>query len=115
MIKQCQICNQDFETLPTGGSRKYCFNCSPPYAKNPANYLKLSMKKEMIKRMGGKCSKCGYNKSIAALQFHHTDPLIKEFALMESTHSWDKFQKEAEKCELLCANCHIEFHSKEDA
>jgi hypothetical protein len=70
------------------------------------------MKKEAIKRRGGRCEKCGYDKCIAALQFHHRDPSTKSFGLSCSgvTHSWQDFWAEAVKCDLLCANCHAEVH-----
>lgn len=29
--------------------------------------------------LGGKCQECGYNKNIAALEFHHINPDEKEF------------------------------------
>ena len=62
---------------------------------------------------GGECLWCGYNKSRAALQFHHTES-NKSFGLGQSgiTHSFDKLVEEAKKCVLICANCHAEHHSK---
>ena len=29
MIKKCEICGKEFQTIPYGGSRKYCFDCVP--------------------------------------------------------------------------------------
>ena len=84
MIKQCEICGKDFETLPNGGSRKYCFECSPSYPKGGSrsktiSALRKAMKKEAVKRKGGKCEICGYDKSLWALNFHHLDPNKKRF------------------------------------
>ena len=60
---------------------------------------------------GGKCVRCGYNKSLAALQFHHTDPTQKEFSLGHKRGiKWEEQIKELDKCELVCANCHAEIH-----
>lgn len=63
---------------------------------------------------GGKCARCGYNKSIRALSFHHTDPTKKEFTI--SNHgrcmAWEKRKKELDKTILLCANCHAEVHDE---
>ena len=39
------------------------------------------MKMQAIKLLGGKCSICGYNKCVDALQFHHENPKEKEFKL----------------------------------
>ena len=121
MIKKCIICNQEFETLPNGGSRQYCFECSPSYPKGGSraqtiSALRRAMKKEAVKRFGGKCQRCGYDKSLSALQFHHKDPAIKSFGLAASgnTRSWEEYWNEAQKCELLCANCHAELHNDID-
>ena len=68
-----------------------------------ANKLKL------INMLGGKCVICGYNSCSAALQFHHTDPKKKHFAISDNTtNKFEKLQEEAKKCILLCANCHAE-------
>lgn len=88
---------------------------------NPNYYKKQqerawSRKLELIRLMGGKCSKCGYDKNIAALDFHHINPKEKEFQLdsrhLSNTHM-DKIIEEAKKCVLLCANCHREVHYPE--
>ncbi len=39
------------------------------------------MKLQAIKILGSKCCKCGYDKCVDALEFHHEDPRIKEFKL----------------------------------
>jgi DNA-binding CsgD family transcriptional regulator len=73
------------------------------------NVLKL---KEML---GGKCSKCGYNKCMQAIDFHHVDPSKKEGLINNilRTSSFKKAEEEAKKCILLCANCHREHHNTE--
>jgi hypothetical protein len=50
---------------------------------------------------------------LGALHFHHVDPAKKGFNLGERglTRSLDRCRKEAEKCVLLCANCHAEVES----
>lgn len=60
---------------------------------------------------GGKCSICGYNKSIAALEFHHINPneKDKDYFNMRGGLS-PKLKTELDKCVLLCANCHREIH-----
>lgn len=68
-------------------------------------------KRDLITLYGGKCSLCGYNKSIKALEFHHIKPQDKKYAL--GTGNCHKLQDdliEAKKCLLVCANCHREIH-----
>lgn len=74
----------------------------------------LVRKIKLIEVMGGKCFNCGYNSNLASLEFHHEDPLLKEDRLDARTlsnRSWEHILKEAEKCKLLCSNCHREHHN----
>lgn len=70
------------------------------------------LKQNAVQYKGGKCEKCGYNKCIAALEFHHRDPTKKDFAISYKgyTRSWASVTKELDKCDLLCSNCHKELH-----
>lgn len=70
------------------------------------------LKKNLVEYKGGKCERCGYNKCVAAMDFHHKDPSQKDFALSKNglTRSWVSLKKEADKCELVCSNCHREIH-----
>lgn len=71
--------------------------------------------KEMsIEYKGGCCERCGYNKCIGALEFHHINPEEKEFgiAFKGYTRSWEKVKKELDKCILVCSNCHSEIHEE---
>jgi predicted HNH restriction endonuclease len=56
---------------------------------------------------------CGYGHCPEALDFHHRDPKQKSFGLSVRglTRSWEKIQKELDKCILVCANCHREIHA----
>ena len=65
---------------------------------------------------GKSCEKCGYNKCVAALDYHHIDPSTKIDTVAKlSTHSsLEMAMKEIQKCILLCANCHREFHYLEE-
>jgi hypothetical protein len=65
------------------------------------------VKQRLIDRAGGACRLCGYD---GALQFHHLDPDAKLFHLSRQgvTRSFAEASAEADKCVLLCANCHAE-------
>jgi transposase len=69
-----------------------------------------SVKAILVAEAGGACVVCGYAGSMAALQFHHLDPTSKEFHISYRgvARSIAAARKEAEKCVLLCANCHAE-------
>ena len=66
----------------------------------------------LVEYKGGQCEKCGYNKCLAALEFHHLDPTQKDFGISGNgnTFKLDTMKKEADKCILVCSNCHKEIH-----
>lgn len=62
---------------------------------------------------GGQCIICHYNKCLSALEFHHIEQHTKEgmvSRLAISGGSYEQAKREADKCVLLCANCHREVH-----
>ncbi len=78
----------------------------------------VQRRREKVRQMaveykGGSCEVCGYNRCIEALEFHHLDPMKKDFGISAKgySRSWEKVKAEIEKCVLLCANCHREFHA----
>jgi cytochrome c553 len=63
----------------------------------------------LVEEAGGRCAVCGYERCAVALHFHHVDPTTKLFAVnMARGKSLAAYRAEAEKCVLLCANCHAE-------
>ena len=97
----------------------YCNIYNKMNIMNPNHYKKqceraLKRKLELIEYKGGKCEICGYDKNIAAFEFHHKNPHEKSFQL-DSRHlsntSIQNLINEAEKCMLLCSNCHREMHN----
>lgn len=96
---------------------------NPENNKRRAETSKLARirRREIFKRLlieykGGKCERCGYNKYDGALDFHHIDPTTKKNNLSgfstyyEAMGKLDEAKKEADKCLLLCSNCHREEH-----
>jgi len=76
----------------------------------------LKRKLFLVDQRGGCCEKCGYNKNLAAFEFHHKDPGAKESQLdmrklSNSTMEW--IESEFEKCLVVCANCHREVHNED--
>jgi transposase len=68
------------------------------------------VKEILVAEAGGACRLCGYDRSPAALHFHHVDPEQKSFglALRGVARSLERCRAEVRKCVLLCANCHAE-------
>ena len=69
------------------------------------------LKELAVAKKGGRCMFCGYNKCVAALDFHHLESKNFGFSRERITRSWEKIEKELRKCVLVCSNCHREIHA----
>lgn len=77
-----------------------------------------ALKKAVVDAFGGKCSRCPYDKCMAALDFHHLDPSNKEITWARvRRHTLEVALKKlrAANVILVCANCHRELHWGLDA
>jgi hypothetical protein len=83
-----------------------CTRCSQDYV----TQWRRKVKRVLVGEAGGRCALCGYDRCVAALEFHHVDPAHKAFGLSDEgvARSLDRARAEAAKCVLLCANCHVE-------
>jgi hypothetical protein len=69
---------------------------------------------KIIECLGGRCSRCGYDRCPEALDFHHLDPATKAgnlSAMLVRPAKWQRIAVEAAKCVLLCCICHRELHA----
>lgn len=113
---KCQVCQQEL----TGKQKMFCSRKCHNRSSNRRlqdyecqQKRGLSRKLEFVRQLGGKCIKCGYNKNLASLTFHHLDPSVKEFGLdirKFSNSSMERLREEIGKCQLYCRNCHGELH-----
>lgn len=74
---------------------------------------RFDRKKKYVLLKGGCCMKCGYDKNLSVLNFHHREPEEKNFSLSSrelGMYSEDRLLDELDKCDLLCSNCHAELH-----
>ena len=83
------------------------------YLKRAVVLRRRKIKTMLIEYKGGKCILCGYKRCVWALDLHHRDSKKKDFGLSVRglTRAWVKVKKEADKCVLVCANCHREIHA----
>ena len=93
-----------FVARPEGGFR--CGKCRM----DAVGRWRRRVKQRLVERAGGACVICGYSRYLGALQFHHVDPGSKAFSISRNgtTRSYEEVCREADKCVLLCANCHAE-------
>lgn len=65
----------------------------------------------LVEYMGGRCQMCQKSYPPTCYDFHHLDPAQKDFGISQILlKDWDLIIKEADKCALLCANCHRTAH-----
>lgn len=110
MIRTCRIHGEAQHHSRTEGGWR-CAQCG----NDAVNKRRRKIRAILVHEHGGRCTRCGYDKSIAALHFHHRDPSQKDFGVSArgSSRSLAKARQEAAKCDLICANCHAEIHAME--
>jgi predicted HNH restriction endonuclease len=115
--KPCKDCGNIYlvEEFPTdrGHSRNTCRACKTK-AQRENNNLRME---KVINHLGGCCTDCGikYNGTNRIIfDFHHVNPSEKHKSISDlRSGSLENMLKEAEKCILLCSNCHRILHEKE--
>jgi hypothetical protein len=88
----------------TSSRKQYCKSCQTKIRRH-------RLKGAAALLLGGKCVRCGWDKDIAGLEFHHIRGK-KDYTISDiMCKSWESVKKELEKCELLCSCCHRIEHS----
>lgn len=116
--KICKSCNKElpikeFYKIKTGclhrSNCKICENKSMIHKQRTTRI-------KMIRFKGSKCNKCKLeltDENQSVFEFHHIDPTLKDKNYKSiKGWSWKKIEKELEKCEILCANCHRIEHAR---
>lgn len=114
--KQCTKCKRilplsafGWRDKSKGTLRSDCKECHSNYMKQ-----KYQQKKNEIQELKShlKCAKCGESRGYV-LDFHHINPEEKTAnisRLTSNTSNISRVYEEIQKCVVLCANCHREFH-----
>jgi len=126
MDRTCNLCNKQLILTEgfhkngknTDGTQRYRYECKSCYnAKKRISYEeKRDVYKEILLEQFKvlSCSICGYDKCFAALDLHHRNPKDKDYTISKMKTYSDKLIKiEVQKCDLICANCHREIHSRD--
>ena len=127
-MKICKKCAKEFpntieffKTYKKGYLRSECRSCwNLGKEARAKKYYHEWMHNLIPQHLGmGKimCLRCGYDRSIVAIEFHHSDPNKKERLvsdLVRTVSPWGinkhKVLEEVDKCEIICSNCHQEEH-----
>lgn len=119
MTKICTKCGVEksitefhYRNREKGTLRSECKVCHNDYVKGKYQERKNVVQEIKTKQ---KCQKCGDARPYV-LDFHHTDPSVKHDTVARLTannSAMDRVRAEIDKCIVLCANCHREFHEFE--
>ena len=99
--KTCIECGKE-----TNGKGGY-LRCSNHYK----SYKRKKIREELIQKLGGKCTMCHGVFPNVAFDFHHLGDKEMDISSMIDRYSEAEIAKEADKCILLCANCHRIHHA----
>lgn len=133
-MKQCVRCGKN-KTLDQflqrnrskGKRHSYCKECNKQalkkhYQNNKEYYKRRNLKRKKANRVKvltyletHPCVMCGESDPIV-LDFDHIKPETKEWTmarLIAEGHAWERLEKEIDKCQVLCANCHRRKTAKE--
>ena len=70
-------------------------------------------KKAIFNYKGGECKRCGIVDHPSFYDLHHRDPSTKKFSIGASyTIKESRMKEEADKCDMLCPNCHRRAHMR---
>lgn len=107
-IKNCLICGAEFKPRDKNANqRSCCYNCMP----EGEQLMRSDFINLIRQQRGGKCEKCGYNRYLGALDFHHLNPSQKDFTVGNRDFKLKECIEETKKCIMLCSNCHRELHA----
>jgi hypothetical protein len=125
----CKKCESDkneedfsFKNKKLGTRASCCKECHKLYMKkhyklNRNAYIDRGKKRNSLEKrnhrafiisLKTKCIICGETHP-ACLEFHHKDPLKKEF-LISKLYNKKRILEEIKKCNVLCSNCHRKYH-----
>lgn len=101
-------CERHGETQHRVDARGYyrCTRCSS----DAVARRRRKVKTILVVEAGGCCCICGYRRNMRALHFHHVEPSQKRHTINAKgvAVALEKLRAEAQKCVLLCSNCHAE-------
>lgn len=117
----CSICNKNPVRVSGKRYQSYCEDCNKQYQRKYYNNEKVryngNRKSRLVDlkafvdstKFEKPCADCGYNYPSFVMDYDHRDPSKKIYSIssMRSRRfSVENIQKEIDKCDLVCANCH---------
>ena len=126
-MKHCPKCGRDkpessFSSRGKDKLASYCKECQSKYCKehytrnkhkhNERRYAltkktRMEHRDKIMRAKDNKpCADCGVRYPFYVMEFDHLDEKIANISDMPGRFGWNKIQKEIDKCDLVCSNCH---------
>ena len=106
--KKCKV-SKPLDDYPTASNTKIgkagtCKEC----AANKWKKVRAERSRTLVDMHGNKCKDCGItHEKTGFFDFHHLDPSTKKYEVKTIIcSSWKRVLEEADKCVMLCPNCH---------
>lgn len=95
-------------------NKKWRINNQEKIMKRNKIFVKTHIKNrtKLIKILGGKCSRCGYNEFITSLVLHHKKGNVNEGGKWKRQYYHNLNKVNIEDLDVLCANCHDALHKR---
>lgn len=114
ILLKCTSCNTEkciaefYVRSETGKPRPICKRCHNKKCSDNVVKWRRNAKLRLVTEFGSSCMDCGYTGPPFMFDFDHRDPEKKEFGIARAgnTRAYARMKAEAEKCDLVCANCH---------
>lgn len=104
----CKVCNMSGKENFYESKKNICKKCWNDSCREHRKKLK---RRYLEKRKQTSCQRCGYDRYIGAISFHHRDPNQKDPDWTKNW-GWKRMKVELDKCDILCHNCHAEVHEE---
>jgi hypothetical protein len=131
-MKKCSKCKTEKELSEFGVARSrkdglnyWCKGCCKTYSQENDTCKALrsrlrndrvmaeNIEKLLLYFIDHPCVKCGETDPVV-LEFNHIDPSTKKKNVSQlMRYNWSTIQKEIDKCECVCANCHKRITAKQ--
>lgn len=95
----------------TLGVESKCKECAKKYQRKK----RREKWSKLFNYKGAACQHCGISEyhRPEIYEFHHVDPKTKEYQIADLLMcKWERVKEEADKCLMLCANCHKTEHAR---
>lgn len=119
----CKAASKAERNRRRSAADRHRYDSDPEWRRSRAErltHLRKERKRRLVEMTGGCCADCGISPGddwpIEVFDFHHEAAKDETMTrLLASNRLWTKAVAEAQKCVVLCSNCHRRRHAREES